>query len=125
MTDKIVVRKDETIKVVKEPTTTVIQRQETAIKTVYYGRQVVQYLAGLAKVFSFSITDWVLTGGQYILTIQHMMESLDAYIGRAINNSGNDVEFQRVENYNANTIKIYMPATDDLRFSGKVIIQKV
>lgn len=121
----IAVRKETVTRVVKQPTRINSVQKQTEINVAKVGRTIIRYAAGFSKLFAFALDDWVLTAGQYILTIQHMLESENAYIGRAVSDAGDDVEFQRVVNENANTIKIYMPATTDLRFAGKVIINKV
>jgi hypothetical protein len=125
MTTEIVIQDETVVEYIETTETEIVVTKEPEIETVYYGNQIIQLVAGQSKIMEFLADDWTLIGGQYILTLQHMLESINAYIARAINNSGNDVDFQKVENPTANTIKIYMPAISDARFAGKVIIQKV
>lgn len=72
----------------------------------------------------FVVADWVLNTGKYELDVQHNLDSVN--INTAIWENGTEQVFvSRVSVVNNNTVKLYVTADPDCRFSGKIIIFRV
>ena len=73
---------------------------------------------------TFVIADWVLSAGRYQLDIQHNLETdlLNTYIWE---NSVSQVEVDRTEIINNNTIRLYVTYDPDCRFNGRIVIIKL
>lgn len=72
----------------------------------------------------FLISDWVLMAGQYILDLQHNLES-EKVNTELYDDSDNKVGVSRTNILNTNTIRLYTTLDPDCRFNGKIIIISV
>lgn len=73
---------------------------------------------------SFVISDWTLEAGNYIINVDHNLDSTK--INNLIWENDNDqVAVDRVTITNQNTIKLIISADPDCRFAGTIIIFKV
>lgn len=69
----------------------------------------------------FSVGDWILSAGNYIINIQHNLDS--ERVNVALWENGVDlVGVDRVNITGSNTLRITISADPDCRFSGVVII---
>jgi len=74
------------------------------------------------KKMSFVFGDWVLDTGNYRLTLIHNMNTTTPNV--AILEGNNVVQVNLIEVVNANTIRLWVTGTPDLRFAGSVSITK-
>jgi len=75
-----------------------------------------------AYKLTFASGDWVLSSTDYYLLITHSLSSTAPIVN--IIESTNKVMVNRIEAVDANTVKLWVPATPDLRFSGTVSVLK-
>jgi hypothetical protein len=68
----------------------------------------------------FLIADWSVSGGYYILDIVHSLNSESLVV--EIRKDGKIVEVDSIENVDADTIRLSVPADPNLRFDGTVSV---
>ncbi len=70
---------------------------------------------------SFILSDWLLIGGQYILDLQHNLETLSVTID-LYDPSDDLIMAGRTKILNTNNIRLFTSYDPDCRFEGKAII---
>jgi len=68
----------------------------------------------------FIISDWILSGDNYIIDIQHNLDSYYSVV--EIRENLRIVFTDEVVNVDQNSLQIYVPADPDLRFDGSIKI---
>jgi hypothetical protein len=74
------------------------------------------------KKMSFVFGDWVLDSGNYRLTLTHNMNTTTPNV--AILEGVNVIQVNLIEVINANTLRLWVTGTPDLRFNGTASITK-